>query len=354
MVIDLLKYQDRVAGLLCCDLHTTEPFLLLAKVVVLATGGCGQLYSQTTTSEDNTGEGLIMAWEAGAELMDLEFVQFYPTAQCYPKLPGLGPCAPAFIRIRSGARLFNNRNEDFMDKLMPGWRFKATRDFIARAIYREVKEGRGSEHGGVYMKITDRTPEEIEELFSIGNYFKKALKLGFDLRKDTIETTVKSHFYMGGVRIDINCQTAVPGLLACGEAAAGIHGANRLGGNALTEVLVTGARAGDTAAAIIAETQHAPQGEMESLALDRFRDAIKVLHKEKGIRPRQLKQRLQQTMWDKVSLIRDGQGLEEALKEIENLTEEAETNLALQFRGKVYNKELVDYWEVRRMVKLAS
>jgi fumarate reductase (CoM/CoB) subunit A len=354
MVLGYLKHEDKVSGIVACQMRDTQAIMLQAKAVVLATGGCGQLYSRTTTSEDNTGEGIISAWEAGAELMDLEFVQFFPMAQCYPQMPGLGPCAPGYIRRHSQANMYNSRGEKFVENYMPEWRFKATRDLMARLAYKEIKEGRGSAHGGVYMTLNHLTPEEVEEQLSFDNFFNKALALGVDFRKDSIEVTPKSHFFMGGIKIDPDCQTGVPGLLACGEATAGIHGANRLGGNALSEVLVFGAIAGETAAKIAQGAQHAPQSVLREQALVKLRESFSVLEKKSGVRPRQLKYRLKEIMWDKVGIIRDKEGLERAVAETKALMEEAQHGVALEYKGDRFNRELVDHWELLSMAKLAN
>ena len=172
------------------------------KAIVITSGGCGQIYKNTTTSIDNTGDGLNLMFQAGAELADMEFIQFYPTTVCHPKFLGLGPTAPAQLRIQTGARLYNKLGEDFMEKKMPGWRFKSPRDVLSQAIYKEIIEGRGTPHGGVYMDVTHLSPQEIEEKLSIGNIYKTLLNNGIDITKRPIETTVSAHFLMGGSRIN--------------------------------------------------------------------------------------------------------------------------------------------------------
>jgi len=326
-----------------------------ARAIVVTTGGGAQIYKNNTTSLDNTGDGISLMYKAGAELADMEFVQFYPTTVCSPKLPGMGPTATAFLRLRTGARLYNALGETFMDKKMPGWRFQATRDQLSLAIYREIIEGRGTPNGGVYLDVTHLPPEKIEKEYEIGNYYKHLLKIGVDISKRPIETKVSAHFFMGGVRVNARGETNLPGLFAGGEAAAGYHGANRLGGNALSEILVSGSRAGKFAA-IWAREHRVERGKEDAVEsrLNSFKEKIsRWITRENGLRPVQGKKRIQELMWEKAGVVREGSKMRSALLSLKALEEEAAQNLMI-CPVKRYNRELYDAFEFHHMIRVSS
>jgi len=325
-----------------------------AKAVVVATGGCAQIYKNTTTSLDNTGDGLGLLFQTGAELTDMEFVQFYPTTVCSPKLLGLGPTSPAQLRLRTGARLYNSLGEDFMDKKLPDWRFKAPRDLLSQAIYKEIVEGRGSPHGGVYMDVTHLSPGVIKEKFSLGKVYERMLKNGVDITKRPIETTVAAHFFMGGARINVKGETNVPGLFAAGEAAAGYHGANRLGGNALSEILVSGSRAGRFAGKR-ARALRSNTGKEERLKrhLQAIQEKIARWKTEgAGVRPIAMKNRIKDIMWEKAGVVRDGAKMNEGLKLLTGLRDEIR-NLRICSHEK-FNRELLDAFELLHMLDVST
>lgn len=347
----LLLEGDEVVGAVALRLRDSQPVCYAAKAVIIATGGGSQLYRYSTTSIDNTGDGLILAFEAGAELQDMEFVQFYPTVQCYPRLLGMNPTAPAWFRIRAKARIYNVQGRDFVEERIPNWQLRATRDILAQMIYQEIMEGRGTPHGGVYIDVSHLPRKQVEREFAFGDFFGKLLRMGIDVRKEPIETGVAAHYFMGGMKVDERCQTRVPGLFAAGEAIAGVDGANRLGGNALSEILVFGARAGDYAAEYAAKRPGYPRlGEVELL------EPIPGLQEsnEQGIRPVHLKRALQQIMWEKVGVIREGQKLQEAREELEELGKRQLGDLVMQSSVTAYNREILDSIEARRMLILAQ
>ena len=324
-----------------------------ARTVIIATGSAAQIYRNTTSSLDNTGDGLSLLYKAGATLSDMEFVQFYPTTQCYPHILGLGPTCPAFLRLRTGARLYNARGEHFMDEKMPDWRFKATRDYLAQCIYREIREGRGTEHGGVYIDLLHLDPETIRTQFAISNYYEGYLRSGVDLTKDAIETTVAAHYFMGGAVVDQDGETTLANLYCAGEATAGYHGANRLGGNAMTEVMVSGQRAGLAAALRARELS---EGKDHPELADRV--AVQAARLKKlfaaggtGVRPVDLKQRLKDIMWEHVGVVRNEAGLSTAVQELDALAEQ------LPHIGVCApvpcNRELLDAFEIEHMLRVA-
>jgi len=355
MVVDLLLQPEGphyAVGIRWAD---SSFIIFRAKAIVVTTGGGAQIYKNNTTSLDNTGDGISLMFQAGVELSDMEFVQFYPTTVCSPKLPGLGPTATAFLRIRTGARLYNALGEDFMDKKMPGWRFRATRDLLSQAIYKEIIEGRGTPKGGVYMDITHLPPEKIEKEYAIGSYYKKLLQVGVDISKRPIETKVSAHFFMGGARVNARGETNVPGLYAGGEATAGYHGANRLGGNALSEILVSGSRAGKFAALRAKAVSEEGKGE-EALEgrLEALKERIaRWRARAGGLRPVEGKKRVQDLMWEKAGVVRQGSKMREGLDSLRALKEEAERSLMICPERR-YNRELFDAFEFFHMIRVSS
>jgi fumarate reductase (CoM/CoB) subunit A len=354
MIVDLLmneKGPHCAIGLRWAD---TTFLVFRAKAIIVTTGGGAQVYKNNTTSLDNTGDGISLMFEAGVELADMEFVQFYPTTVCSPKLPGLGPTATAFLRLRTGAHLYNAIGENFMDKEMPGWRFQATRDKLSLAIYREIVEGRGTPNGGVFLDITHLPLETIKKEYEIGHYYQKLLSIGVDISQRPIETKVSAHFFMGGARVNKRGETNVPGLFAGGEAVAGYHGANRLGGNALSEILVSGSRAGKYAAEW--SKDHGNQT-MEEKILD---SRVKIWEEKigkwekrsSGLRPIEGKKQIQELMWQNAGVIREGCKMETALHSLAQLKEKAEHQLAIN-SGKRFNREILDAFELFHMMRIS-
>src|SRR3954465_9951626 len=266
--LELLKDGDRIAGVLAYWRETGRFVIVRAKAVILATGGGGKAWPVTSNSWEYTGDGIAMAYDAGAELMDLEFTQFHPTGMVWP-LSVRGILVTEGVR-GDGGILKNNKGERFMFNYISE-RFKPetadsieeanrwlegdknarrppellTRDEVARAITAEVKAGRGSPHGGVFLDIAPRPPADFirRKLPSMYHQFKELAEV--DITKEAMEVGPTLHYFMGGIRVDADSQqTTVPGLFACGECAAGLHGANRLGGNSLSDLIVFGKLAG--------------------------------------------------------------------------------------------------------------
>lgn len=356
MIVDLFMTPNGphyAIGLRWAD---TGFMVFRAKAIVVTTGGGAQVYKNNTTSLDNTGDGLSLMFEAGAELADMEFVQFYPTTVCSPKLPGLGPTATAFLRLRTGARLYNALGETFMDQKMLGWRFQATRDQLSQFIYREIVEGRGTPNGGVYLDITHLPPATIKKEYEIGLYYQKLLKIGVDISQRPIETKVSAHFFMGGARVNERGETNVPGLFAGGEAVAGYHGANRLGGNALSEILVSGSRAGRYAADWTRAHEGKAMGQDKALdaRLRFWQEKIGTWQKPRSdLRPIDGKRQIQDLMWEKAGVIREGAKMERALQSLASLKEKAEAQLTIN-PGKRFNREILDAFELFHMIRISS
>src|SRR6184192_4004607 len=277
-VLRLLTNDGRVTGAFAYDRERGRFLLFPAKAVILATGGIGRAYKITSNSWEYTGDGDALAYEAGAALIDMEFVQFHPTGMVWPPsvcgilvtegVRGEG----GVLRNKEGRRfMFDDIPENYRsstaDNEEEGWSYTQgdksakrppellTRDHVARCIMREVKAGRGSPHGGVFLDISwikEKIPGEAEHIKKkLPSMYHQFMQLaGIDITREPMEIGPTTHYIMGGVRVDGDTQmSTVPGLFACGECAAGLHGANRLGGNSLSDLLVFGKRAGDSAAA---------------------------------------------------------------------------------------------------------
>jgi len=314
-VMRLLKEGGRVAGALAYWRETGRFVVFRAKSVVIATGGIGKSWKITSNSWECTGDGMALAYEAGAELLDMEFVQFHPTGMVWP--PGVqGILVTEAVRGEGGI-LRNKNGERFMEKYDPKRMELSTRDVVARAIYTEVRESRGSEHGGAYLDISHQPAEYVKrKLPSMYHQFKELADV--DITKEPMEVGPTCHYMMGGVRVEAETgQTSVPGLFAAGEAAAGLHGANRLGGNSLSDLVVFGRRAGLAAAA------HAKSSAMPALDPAEIeaseRQAVAPFGNAGGESPYAVHRDLQDMMQNLVGIFRNEEDLKRALGELEKL-----------------------------------
>jgi succinate dehydrogenase / fumarate reductase flavoprotein subunit len=346
----LLKDGDRVVGAFGYDRERGRFHLFQAKAVVLGTGGIGRAFKITSNSWEYTGDGLALAYQAGAALQDMEFVQFHPTGMIWP--PSVcGLLVTEGVRGEGGV-LRNKEGRRFMfDEIPPlyvsqtadneeeGWRYTQgdkdarrppellTRDHVARCIRREVREGRGSPHGGVFLDIAwikERIPNATEhikkKLPSMYHQFKQLADI--DITREPMEVGPTTHYMMGGVRVDAESQMSdVPGLFAAGECAAGLHGANRLGGNSLSDLLVFGKRAGDYAARFAKEHSQGKVNPDELAAAERR--ALKPFDNG-GPAPYDIQYALQETMQDLVGIVRREDEMLKALNTIQELKLQAE------------------------------
>ena len=351
-IVQLLTNNDRVVGAFGYDRERGRFKIFHAKAVIIATGGMGRIYKISSNSWDCTGGGISMAYHAGAELIDMEFVQFHPTGMVWP--PSVrGLLITEGVRGEGGV-LRNNKGRRFMFDDIPelyrgqtsadeeeGWRYTQgdknarrppellTRDHVARCIRREIKEGRGTEHGGVFLDISwikekmPNAPEHIrKKLPSMYHQFKELA--GVDITREPMEVGPTTHYIMGGIRVDADSQmTRVPGLFAAGECAAGLHGANRLGGNSLSDLLVFGKRAGQYAASYAKDNQVVPVDSDQVSALASA--ALLPFERPAGkMNPYDIQSRLQEMMQDLVGIARTGNELEEAIEKIRHLSVEAD------------------------------
>jgi succinate dehydrogenase / fumarate reductase flavoprotein subunit len=349
-VTRLLTHGDRVVGAFGYERERGRFLIFLAKAIVLATGGIGRAYKITSNSWEYTGDGHALAYHAGAELIDMEFVQFHPTGMVWP--PSVrGILVTEGVRGEGGI-LTNNQGRRFMFDDIPelyraqtasdedeGWRYTQgdktarrppellTRDHVSRCIVREIKEGRGSPHGGVCLDIAwirQRIPNAADhirkKLPSMYHQFKQLADI--DITKEPMEVGPTTHYIMGGVRVDAETQmSSVQGLFAAGECAAGINGANRLGGNSLSDLLVFGKRAGEHAAQFARAQSQCPlePRQMEEAA----RYALEPFERPSGEGPYQVQAALQEMMQDLVGIVRREDEMQRALEMLATLVERA-------------------------------
>ena len=348
-IVELLKDGDRIAGAFGYDRERGRFRLFKAKAVILASGGIGRAFKVTSNSWEYTGDGQALAYRAGAELIDMEFVQFHPTGMVWP--PSVkGILVTEGVRGEGGV-LRNSEGRRFMFDDIPdlykhqtadseeeGWLYTQgdkearrppellTRDHVARCIVREIKEGRGSPHGGVFLDIAwikSKLPNGAEhirrKLPSMYHQFKQLA--GIDITETPMEVGPTTHYVMGGVRVDADSQmSCVPGLFAAGEVAGGLNGANRLGGNSLSDLLVFGKRAGEYAAAFAREHATGVVDASQVEAVSRM--ALEPLERQgSGEAPYQLQYELQDMMQSQVGIVRNDAELRQALDSLQRLKE---------------------------------
>jgi succinate dehydrogenase / fumarate reductase, flavoprotein subunit len=345
-VLAILKDGELAVGAFGYERERGRFKIFRAKAIVLATGGIGRAYKITSNSWEYTGDGHALAYEAGAELIDMEFVQFHPTGMVWPPSV-MGILVTEGVRGEGGI-LTNNQGRRFMFDEIPenyraqtadnpdeGWRYcqgdknarrppeLLTRDHVSRCIVREIKEGRGSPHGGVYLDIAwikDKLPNAAEhikrKLPSMYHQFKQLADI--DITGQPMEVGPTTHYIMGGVHVDPDTQMSrVPGLFAAGECAAGINGANRLGGNSLSDLLVFGKRAGEFAAQFAKANS---LGKIDNDKIDnRAREAVACFERSSGENPYQIQKDLQELMQDNVGIVRTESEMRYALEQLQEL-----------------------------------
>ncbi len=334
--------HEKVIGAVGLSLSNSKTIFFRSKAVILATGGAGQLYPVTSNTFQKNGDGFALTWNVGGDLIDMEEIQFHPTGMLYPK-SRKGILVTEAVRGEGGI-LLNKNNERFM-KNYDDREELATRDVVSRAIYNEIREGRGNENGGVYLDVSHLPPETIDE--KLETMVFQFLDIGLDIRTTPMEVAPTAHHFMGGVKIDENCATSIANLYAAGEVSGGVHGANRLGGNALADTQVFGKRAGISASNIAKNTNF----EMNFEDIEREENRIKKLVKKGHILPHEIKIAIQNLMWDKVAIIRNQKDLEDALNQLFDLKEKLKDMDINQETH--YNKGLQEGLEVINMIEIA-
>jgi succinate dehydrogenase / fumarate reductase, flavoprotein subunit len=312
-VIKLLKADGRIAGALAYRRADGSLILYRCAALVLASGGAGKMYRVTSNSWESTGDGTALAYDAGAQLRDMEMVQFHPTGMVWPA--GVrGILVTEGVRGEGGV-LRNKDGERFMERYDRERMELSSRDVVARAINSEVLAGRGTPHDGAYLDITHRKPDFIKS--KLPSMYEQFLKLAnVDITKQPMEVAPTIHYAMGGVRVDAETgATTVPGLYAAGEVASGLHGANRLGGNSLSDLLVFGKRAGEAAASAAKDATHPAEIE-ESEIGESIAALLGPLSRPAGESPYKLQAEIQDVMSAHAPIVRDGPGLEAGLTKI--------------------------------------
>lgn len=316
-ITKLLKDGERIAGAFGYWRETGRFIIFKSKAVVLATGGIGKAYKITSNSWEYTGDGHALAYEAGAELIDMEFVQFHPTGMVWP--PGVkGLLVTEAVRGEGGI-LRNSKGERFMERYDPKRMELSTRDIVARSIYTEVKEGRGSPHGGAFLDISHKGADFIKR--KLPSMYHQFLELAdVDITQVPMEVGPTVHYIMGGVRVDAERgASTVPGLFAAGEVAGGMHGANRLGGNSLSDLLVFGRRAGLGAAEYAKEISDSSLRINDEEVEIAAKGLLQPFENTDGVNPYSVHQSLQDTMQNYFGVFRVEDGLKEGLVELERL-----------------------------------
>jgi succinate dehydrogenase flavoprotein subunit len=344
----LLKDGDRIAGAFGYWREQGRFVVFRAKSVIICTGGIGKAWKITSNSWEYTGDGMALAYDAGADLMDMEFVQFHPTGMVWP--PGVqGILVTEAVRGEGGV-LRNKNGERFMERYDPKKLELSTRDVVARSIYTEVREGRGTEHGGAYLDISHKPADYVKR--KLPSMYHQFLELAdVDITKGPMEVGPTCHYMMGGVRVDAEtAQTSIPGLFAAGEAAVGLHGANRLGGNSLSDLLVFGRRAG------LAAAEHAKRSEMPTIDSSQIEEAARQMlapfERPDGNSPYVIHDDLQTVMQRLVGIFRDEEDLRRALSELDVL--KARVARVRVEGSRLFNPGWHLAWDLRSMLTVAE
>ena len=348
--IEVCVADGRVRGAIALDLSTGSLVTIAARAVVLAAGGLTKIFRRNSASTNMGGEAYWLALQAGAELVDMEFVQFFPIAHLAPRLVGMDPIMWDPFRYKLGGRLLNGRFEEFIHRYggEDEGRYTAPRDLASYAILKEVEAGRGSPHGGVYLDFRHLPEATLRAAF--GPVIDRLLANGIDLTRMPVEVAPTAHYHMGGIAVDERLETRVAGLFAAGEAVGGPGGANRLSGNAISEALVFGERAGTFAA----EAAGGADPGWSPTYVDRARAELADLRARegRGRAPGVVQAELQDVMWEHAGPFRTRDGLERALARVHALGHEL-PDLTMA-AGDVFNLDVQEWYELRAMLASAE
>ncbi len=349
-IVDLAVQNGECAGAVACHLPTGAPVLIAANATVLATGGLTRLYRRNSASTNMGGDGYALAVRAGAPLIDMEFVQFFPIGHLAPRLIGMDPIMWDPFRYKLGGRLLNGRMEEFTSAYGSDedGKYVLTRDLATFAILKEAEAGRGSPHGGAYLSFQHCSPAALRAAF--GPVIDRLAANAIDLTKMPVEVAPIAHYHMGGVEAGADMSAAgVPGLFVAGEVVGGANGANRLSGNALTEAFVFGRRAGHSAGGYAKRTARRELRPRDAGA------ALDLLGADQGTRPSAnmaaLIARLQAAMADNVGPLRTGAKLRHALTDIAAIG--AEAGARPPGRPGAFDLERLDWFDLRNMLMVA-
>jgi succinate dehydrogenase / fumarate reductase, flavoprotein subunit len=349
-IIEIVTQDAGVRGAVGLNLIDGQVLLFQAKAVILAAGGLTKLYARNSASANMGGEAYALALWAGAELVDMEFVQFFPIGHLAPRLVGMDPIMWDPFRYKLGGKLLNGRFEEFVDRYggTDFGQYTAMRDLASYSILKEAEAGRGSPHGGAYLDF--RHIPELQLRTAFGPVIDRLLQNGIDLTKTPVEVGPMAHYHMGGVRVNRHMETKINGLYAAGEAVGGANGANRLSGNAITEAFVFGERAG-TSAAGAAKMEVKWEPKFVKAAAERLK-ALRTGGRKGGVTPAALQAELQHLMWEKAGPFRTGDKLTAALARIQQMQNELQNVWVTDETS--YNLDLQEWFELRAMLTTAE
>ena len=347
LVLKLLVEDGRVVGCVAYDMRKGSFLVFKAKAIILACGGSGQIFKYCIAPYAKAGDGNRMALEVGAELVDMEVFQFHPTSYIAPECIA-GQMITEAVR-GEGGRLFNIHGERFMERYNPKQLELAGRDFTSRCIYFEVQEGRGTEHGGVYLSVTHLPASIIEE--RLNTVLMRGLNYGLDIRKEPMIAYPSSHYQCGGIRVDTSWETTkVKNLYACGESAGGAHGGNRLGSNSLPDLLVAGKIAGEAAG------RAALSGAYGKINMANFgeevaraeKEILEVVETDNGINPIAIRNEIKELSWDCVGIARSDEKLKYALDTLGDIKQNRLPRIGNRIGA--YNTNFIEAMDVRSMI----
>ena len=348
VIVDLVRDGGEITGAVAWHISTGATVTIAAKATIVATGGLTRLYRRNSASANMGGDGYALALRAGAPLVDMEFVQFFPIGHLAPRLIGMDPIMWDPFRYKLGGRLLNSEGEEFTARygVNEEGRYVTTRDVATYAIVKEVEAGRGSPHGGAYLSFAHCSEAALRQAF--GPVIDRLAKNQIDLTKIPIEVAPIAHYHMGGVLADERMATEVPGLFVAGEAVGGANGANRLSGNAITEALVFGRCAGRSAAERV---KHMHTHSFGADAARRTLDVVAVSGEGNDLNTAAMIERLQATMADDVGPLRTEAKLKRALLAIDELTRE----LGERPMGdnKPFDLRRLEWFDLRNMLLVA-
>ena len=351
VVTDPVMDDGRLAGAVGFDIETGRAVTVAARATAIATGGVTGLYARSSASANMAGEGHAFALAAGAALIDMEFVQFFPIGHLFPRLVGMDPIMWDPFRYKLGGRLLNGEMEEFLPRYggTDAGRYTATRDLATHAIWHEAQAGRGSPHGGAWLSFTHVGEAALRDAF--GPVIDRLGANGIDLTQAPVEVAPIAHYHMGGIGVDGRLATRVPGLFAAGEAVGGANGANRLSGNAITEAFAFGHRAGRNAGLEAARMPDAWHASAARPALDTL--AERKAARGEGPSALALSSELRRLMWEQVGPLRDAAGLGDAVERIRRMRADALPGLSLPACG-TYDTGLADWYALRAGLEVAE
>ncbi len=342
-ISDMLITEGKCVGAIGVCLVDTQPIVIRAKSVIIGAGGGMEIFKNSDAARDAVGNGYGWAYRAGSTLVDMELCQFFPTNVVTPKTM-YAQQPVAVIRYALGARLYNSKGERFMHKYDPVRGEYSTRDLTSRAMWMEILEGRGGPNGGIYMSVAHLPDNLIDDWVGKNNpgYNFGGVKLeeeGVDIKQDALEVAPMAHFYLGGIKINGRCETDIPGMYAGGEVAGNVHGANRLGGNALTDCQVFGKIAGAEAAEYASKEEgHGVVN--EDMVKDLVEKIDSLYARENGTPPHETRNTIRDAMYE-VSLVKHGDWIENAMDILRDVKENHVSAPILVGKSKSFSKELM-------------